>query len=656
MGAMEPKAGLVRLVVVSKTSPSDKASHLGIALAAIGVLVALAMAMAGCGSDSAGPAVVRNGVAEVPAPTASTASPPAESGQPADQSESSSGASVSAVRPDRQGAAIPSDPVATAAPELASTPAPATALGGRAGSSAAPEPASGLPGEPSQGAEVAAAPEAGQIAFTIRPELWGKEHPFFNTRWPAGSWLLPWQEGFLHVGYGFTGQRADDAGTGGQGYVVQGYVVDFSRLLFSASSDGVGWAEPRVLPVPEVHFPVPVFEDWASRWSPRWSPCEYGYCTALVDDPDDCVALRAIVLVECRFTGRALSTTFDVISTGDRLIVGSQWQDKVQVSVTGDLVEWDTTEITLPRQEGIHESLSSASRAMSIEVGPNGWLLRVETLFYFDFIQMVPADIAETALRVEIQQGLYCEEGGEYTGQKIKFSTKHRQVGDEERCLSWEDESIPRGLYRAYGTFGNKPYPPHERYSGSVWSATWGNTPVRSALPAVDNGAYGSGTCCTIVGTGEGYLAIEDTSGPGYGPGWGVPTELFYSKDGIVWTSLDHPAGESAWIHEAIPLRDGIYFESTITIGHGATEEHSEVWVSALDGSNWRKLELPEKRKSPFWRIPDTEDIPTWRSPEFMPNVDGTRLGNRYLAINGDTAIWFGPKGTIERLLIDQRE
>ena len=182
---------------------------------------------------------------------------------------------------------------------------------------------------------------------------------------------------------------------------------------------------------------------------------------------------------------------------------------------------------------------------------------------------------------------------------------------------------------------------------GSVWSATWGNSPVRSELPVVKGG-----TCCTIVGTSEGYLAIENTIGiSGYGYGWGVPTGLFYSKDGKVWTRVDHPAGDRAWIHDFVALKDGVLLESTITSNPNQFDEYSDVWISELDGSNWRKSELPERRESP--NQPD-QSTTLWRSAEFLPSVDGTRLGKSYLATNGDTAIWFGPNGTIERLRIEQ--
>lgn len=629
---MEPTPGFVRLIVV--VTIANTASPFHSSLAAYGVLLVVALGLAGCSSDPSGRNVARLGAAEVPTPTASpaspSASPPAESAWPAEQPEPPSGTSLLDTE------VMPS-PDPEPAPEASSTPvsAPDTtpAPDGDAVDRGHQTPTPG----PIEKGEIADSAERGadSDAEEVRRIPW----PTYNTsvccEFPRTSWLLAWDSGFLEIGS--NGVATDRDGV-------------TPSIVMRASPDGADWTAPSELNVPSVHFPVPTLEDWASRWSERWPPCWPFWCKPLYADP--LLPDEHDVLVD-----EPVWTIFDVASTGQRLLVGSQWKDKIYVSVTSDLNKWETTEISLQRPRDLHPSLDAVHVARSIELGPDGWLVNVLTTIYVDFISLLPEDIADTAADFYIYR--HSQDDGT-NGLMIEYSVDESSYLDMERFISWEEFKIPPELFDAYGNVANKPYHPPWRMSGEVWSAQWGESPIKSELPL----AHG-GTCCIVVGTGSGYFAVEDTSGPGYGPAWGLPTGLFFSSDGGDWTEINHPAGEDAWINSFFALRDGVFVLSTSPVGYISLQE-TRAWRVSSDGLSWQQTDLPAFVSLPQWPfsnrgavwLPD-KDLHYLRFDlDLFAMIDPERLRDRATAINGDIAIWYegggwyGGEGTIERQVL----
>lgn len=638
---------------MSTTRPSHRS------LVAAVILVILAVGLAGCGSDHPQPAALRPDITPTPSPvptsfqTGLSGSADGQERAPRPTPSTTPAASLQAVAPPTL------DVEPTANPDTVEDPIPTATSNPQPSQTSTPTPVASPTPEPLEALADGQVTEMGQIVNRNRSVPWGAESQVLSDvrgdvrggRTNA-AWLLPWYDGFLHIGHGATGGYDENVG---ERYSSQ--QIDVSSLLIRRSSNGLDWTEPSHLPTPRIHFPTPELEDWSSKWSSRWPPCFSGYCTALVDDPSDCIGWRSSNH-ECLFTDTSVSTIFDVVSTGDRLLLGSQWKNRVHVSVTSDLLEWETFEIVLDESGGIHKALSAASSAKGLAVGSSGWLLSIETAIYFDFISVLPSDIAESALLVDIPQWHFCGEGDQLLGELFRYSLHMRGSTDEEGCLLWEDETISWEQFREFGTFGNKGFQSRrpDRNFGSVWAAEWGENPVRSDLPRPRQGIY-MGTCCMVIGTSEGYMAIENTFGPGYGAGWGLPTELYYSKDGNDWSNVQHTVGDTAWINSFFVLHDGVMLSSCETHGlwHPDDNTEADTWIVDSGGDNWRQSEYSELAGS----VPGCPSYPSNLFhlefvPELLTRVDVSRSSDGAMAKNNGIVIWFGAEGEIERLVFDE--
>ncbi|MCY4663254.1 MAG: hypothetical protein OXC00_01160, partial [Acidimicrobiaceae bacterium] len=162
----------------------------------------------------------------------------------------------------------------------------------------------------------------------------------------------------------------------------------------------------------------------------------------------------------------------DVTSDGLRLVFALQQDDRIYVSITDDLTDWETVEIVPPPVQGLADGARTDTSAEQVTIGPDGWLPRTST----------------------------------------------------------------PGLT-----------------SGHVWSATWGEEPSRVPLPEVDGA-----TCCSVVGTSAGYVALAHLNEPAQ-PAAGDPgPAMFYSPDGSSWLAVDPPAGAGARLHRLHAVEDGV--------------------------------------------------------------------------------------------------
>ena len=279
-------------------------------------------------------------------------------------------------------------------------------------------------------------------------ELWIDHYSFDSfLRNKAAPAILPWRDGFLEFGH-----PEDPPGS----------IPDRSRLVMRVSADGLVWTSPEPFPV--------LFEN------------------LLVD--------------------HGPSPVHDVTSDGLRLVFALQQDDSIYVSITDDLVDWETIEIVPPPDEGGPDGARADTWAEQLAVGPDGWLLRTST-----------------------------------TGQS----------------------------------------------SGDVWSARWGEEPSRAALPAVDGG-----TCCRVVGTSAGFVALALLDGFGQ-PAPGDPEPVvFYSPDGSSWLAVDPPARAGARLSGLRAVEDGVLVTGRGPAGSGQQwEAETQVWLGDATGSNWRPAGLP---------------------------------------------------------------
>ncbi len=279
-----------------------------------------------------------------------------------------------------------------------------------------------------------------------------------------------------------------------------------------------------------------------------------------------------------------------VISDGERLLVASQTNQQVYMSATNDLIRWDTIEMTLERPEGLADSVQATSYVDHLAIGPNGWLVKITTALDVDILSL--AGIRELGADVRtayvknvdyVDDGLILEWWPE---EDDRTNALHNR-----RFFSWDDLDITPDLYFEYTTFhSNKPYIRADNILGSVWSTVGGADPVWVELPDIEGG-----TCCEIVGTDAGYLALSDPRESGYGPSPSKPAKMFFSSDGSTWDEIEPPAieppvGAGVWIHTIRAVDDGVVVSGEVLDDVSSTTVEIIFWLGDPDGSNWREI------------------------------------------------------------------
>lgn len=291
-----------------------------------------------------------------------------------------------------------------------------------------------------------------------------------------------------------------------------------------------------------------------------------------------------------------------IISDGERLIVASQIDKQVYISVTGDLINWNTTEISLPHPPGLPDFVYAISHVDHLAIGPSGWLLKITTKFTIDILVQAGIKEPRTGLNIYDLREELDGINGTVTyedGVEIRWWTDEERSDLLEQFFTWEDLGFDLDMFRKYySPKGNKPYVSSKNITGSVWTANWEEDPVRIDLPDVPGD-----TCCAIVGTAAGYLAISDPGTPGYDPTWFGPAEAFFSYDGQRWVPIDSPsevfldiwAVNNGVVASSVPVKDDDQL-------WGSNWDNIHWWFSDSDGSNWREIEGLSKppMSSPF--------------------------------------------------------
>lgn len=368
--------------------------------------------------------------------------------------------------------------------------------------------------------------------------------------WGTGAgWIVPWGDKILEIGWLKIGEEPNGNGIYDETHLVARALVD-SRTC------------QNVQPLSE-----------ATDFSECWEDL-YEYPTP--------------------YEGGRISA---IISDGHRLVVASETDDQIYVSVTSDLDSWDTTEIELPRPSGLPEFVYASSYVDHLAVNPNGWLAKITTQLSIDVLALAGVREPKTGIRSAYELE---DDVRSITGDSINFEGLFIEwwLDDERRYhkrqfFSWDDLGISHSMFCHYSYYcSNKHSIRSSNVSGSVWSALWGEEPIRVELPM---GFGVDGRCCAIVGTHVGYMAISDPSESGYDPTWFGSSTVFFSPDGIGWDVIDSPSGVflDLWT-----ISNGIVASSVPLRGddeRGSNWDNIHWWLADSDGSNWREIEEPSE-------------------------------------------------------------
>ena len=184
---------------------------------------------------------------------------------------------------------------------------------------------------------------------------------------------------------------------------------------------------------------------------------------------------------------------------------------------TGSVEQPTTTTETAP---GVEPSLA---------IGPDGWLLHTSTRLGVDLRVLAPADIGESAQ--DIRFGV-----PESQGLNVEWKTEQQEPDESNfsRFVTWEELGIDEDTYLHYGIaeYLINPRTPSWLTSGEVWSAHWGQEPIRVELPEVIGAAW-----WTVVGTDAGYVGLPRLAEGDWHAQW-----ILATIDGVDWLVMEDPA------------------------------------------------------------------------------------------------------------------
>ena len=358
------------------------------------------------------------------------------------------------------------------------------------------------------------------------------------------GWIVPWRDEILEIGWLKIGEKPD-------GYSI----YDESHLVARVLSDSEDCQNIR---------PISKASDYPKCWGD----------------------LNHYLIRDA--SGRISA----IISDGHRLIVAFEDSGQVYISVTNDLINWDTTEFELPPPASLPDFVYSSSYVGFLAINPNGWLAKITTELSIDVLSLAGIREPDIGIRSVYEldrrltiQGLWVG----FEGLLARWWLDDDRTYYRKQLFSWNSLGISRRQFCDYSHYCNNKGAVHSsNISGSVWAATWGNDPIRVELPM---GLGISGKCCAIVGTDSGYVAFSDPGESGYDPTWFGPTEVFYSSDGVEWNPVDSPsevfldiwAVNNGVVASSVPVRgdDELPWSNWDTI---------HWWLANSDGSNWREI------------------------------------------------------------------
>jgi hypothetical protein len=386
---------------------------------------------------------------------------------------------------------------------------------------------------------------------------------FFETVSPAvfsdrvDQQLLPWGDGFLHIVLPPPGAPEEAC------YVDQ--------LWTRFSTNGVEWTEFSYLEIPDVHSrPTPPLgqDDDYSCWTDNFSRSVHissdGAHLAIASQwPISAVTYPG-------YTARNLELLDQLLENPPLIFL----------SITTDLVNWETLELPIPRPAGLHDSLQAASRLVDLSLDDQGWLLVLETAKYMNLLSLMPEDIRESAAEVRPTHDApwYDESSGE-RGMSVDWRTAETPYGEYPytRFVPWSELGTTSDLYDTYGSVPMKPYLQPWHFSRSMLTASWGHNPSQFELP--DHAKYGN-SCCQVVRTESGYVGLSDHSLAGYDPARFGPADIEFSPDGETWEYRGPITEPRMWVRAIYAVKGGIVAHSSPSDTHVGTGG----WASSIGG------------------------------------------------------------------------
>lgn len=333
--------------------------------------------------------------------------------------------------------------------------------------------------------------------------------------------LISWGDGLLEVGYPASASEWDR-----------------TRLAVRSTADGLAWSAIKTCPFPFADVPVS-------------DTSEYPIASAA--------------------------------SNGQRLVLTMPFEDRVLVSTTSNLSDWETFEVVPTEPDGLPHGVRADTGADQLAISSHGWLLSTSTWLGVDLWVLAPADIRDSAQYIRFGYP-------ESQGLIVEWETE-QQAPDEpyhSRFVTWEELGIDEDTYSEFGIaeFANKPYTPTWLRSFDSWSAGWNQEPVRAGLPEVSQANF-----WRIVGTDAGYVGLPWIGEPGYPPAVGVD-EMFFSRDGTAWDRIDTPGGTGVTLMSLAAVENGV-----LVVGDVSDEAYNpigwQLWLADATGADWRPVELP---------------------------------------------------------------
>lgn len=424
----------------------------------------------------------------------------------------------------------------------------------------------------------------GQSNEPEKPWLIGPRIGFDDHQ--LSSWLMPWGDGFLQVGYLQSGEQIQAS----------------SNLFAQTSDDGLCWSAPIELDIPREHFEIAEAENDNRKEYDYFYPEDYS--SPIVRSDGD----RLVIVTH--FPEGYLAVQGAMANLAKRAGPPTDGiRQGLLVSTTRDLLNWESSEIPLVPSKVIHESLSVVISAVDAIVTSETLLIQLSELTYSDIRQLVPEYIRDSA------KDIFWEDSGS-DGLMIRWSIENPEsdkIEIYERVIAWADLSPVDGTFFDYLVIGNRPYHYGNRYSTSVIDARWREEPKHHDLPD------GLGIEVSIVSTGTGYVAMSDRSLPGYRVGIGGPARLLESSDGVTWSFSD------SWDLDVLAQRrHGVAGIPADGIAFGLTSLNNGVIVRSADYDSSNTLPFadyfwPEKVYGMYFPGNDWVDITAIVYPRGKP-------------------------------------
>ena len=254
----------------------------------------------------------------------------------------------------------------------------------------------------------------------------------------------------------------------------------------------------------------------------------------------------------------------------------------------------------------------------------------------------------------------------------VEWKTEQQEPGEPyfSRFVTWEELGIDEDTYLHYGIaeYIMRPHTPAWLRSHEVWSANWGQEPIRAELPEV-RGAVG----WQIDGTDAGYVGLPEIGTPGTVV---VEHPMFFSSDGLTWAAIDGPEGDRVSLLQLSAVENGIVVAGDVLdsqnpdfpdlyspVGYG-------LWLGDATGSDWRSVALPGLPERSWLGLraggrgaAGVVGLPEgdWRAQWIVASIDGANWlvmeepaasDLSRMAVNGDVMVGVDGQGNSKRFLI----